>query len=575
MIGNNMQQSELESQILHYILTDTKYITTIFSHNNIPLEYFTNHHIRYVAESCANYNEEFSKVLSRDEFENILKNELNNKKIKEPVYHGAMKAYREAQRRIELQDDQFDRIFRDFKSKFIETKIRKIITDNKGLLDENRPYEYMEILKNSFSKYENQKEVVDGVAVLDAFRDYEKQIKDLVERRENPEAFVGIKTGIESLDKCFDGFEKGTLTLIGAMVSTGKSTFALNVSHNIAKTAKKKVLIISMEMPADQWMRKYNSLDFWIPYTVFKRGDKNQLPESKFKEVIEGIEKRAAEKAEDQDYKVLFIPSGTHSWGQIEDLMEKRLPTFKPDIIFIDQLSLIRLPGKEEKRHELGNTARDIRAYAQIQGIPIVLIVQANRASITKKGGVKQIEIDIDNIEESNQVGAHCDNFIALMAHKELFKIYVKIVKQRDGAKDTIELSCRHDYCAMYDVKGRKIYSDDGETLIGELPEGMDENFDIDDDIFEEDDTGIDSIRPPQESKEESKSTKAVEDESNDFDELDDFEEDFEEEDEVQSSIDQIMEKRNKAIDDIVLGDAGSSESNNKKKKLSYPKHLG
>ena len=446
-------KSTLESQILYYILTDPKKTDVIFNDSGVKLEYFSEEGNLMVVKEALEYFGKYGKALTKEEFELIFQTKLNRKEINQPKHLAATRAYRIAkEKEDEITEDQFERILDDF---LLVTKteiVKKVIIGNDSLLKGLKTYEYMDKLSTEFDKLRASSQDLETVGVLDVFEDIETQIEDVRKRRDSPGA-LGIPTGIKVIDEMFCGFEVGSLSLIVAMVGTGKSTFVLNISRNITDLFDKKVLVISLEMPKEQWSRKYNALDCWVPYSYLQRGNKALLPEQQFEDFVKKLEERK-NKERKGEYRILEAPAGKFTFSELMKLKEKKLPTYKPDIIFIDQLSLVRLPGKfDKKSDDLGEITKEAIQYAQTNKLAIALVAQANRASVVRKGTKREIDINIENIEDSHKVGADAHNVIALMSPPGSagHRMLARVVKQRDGECGTVELTARLDYCAMID----------------------------------------------------------------------------------------------------------------------------
>ncbi len=486
-----MNREELESQIIHFCLLNQKYIGIVFCENNVNDSFFSDEGNKQLVKLIIWYYESYGKCLIKDELEVALKNKLNKKEIEEATLHATSKAFKRAKEWDEiLSETQFDRIFSDFVSVVQNVLVREILVKHKKLLDDIKTEDYISKVNNDFDKIKIGKGEIEAVSSLDIYNDIEYQIKDLEDRRNL--GLTGISTGIASVDKIFGGFEKQTLSLIVAMVATGKSTFVLNISKNMAELYDKKVMIFSLEMPDKQWARKYNSLDFWVPYEYLQRGNKELFAKSEFDSLLEKIKERKEKKREGA-YKIIDAPASRYSFKELMRLKDKKFPSFKPDIIFIDQISLIKLPNKSEKRDELGDLTKQMIAYGKENDIAMVAVAQANRASILRKNGKREIDINIENIEDSHKPGADATNIIAIMVppgHGDgniANRLMVRIVKQRDGATQTIEIQSRLDYCAMLDLETPMFNATDEESdedLRNEILLGD----------FGLDDTGINSL---------------------------------------------------------------------------------
>jgi replicative DNA helicase len=63
---------------------------------------------------------------------------------------------------------------------------------------------------------------------------------------------TGVPTGIHSLDRNTLGLQPGSLVVLAARPSVGKTAFALNIAAHAATRSNRKVAFFSLEMPSDQ-----------------------------------------------------------------------------------------------------------------------------------------------------------------------------------------------------------------------------------------------------------------------------------------------------------------------------------
>jgi len=478
-----MDRVELENQIIYFILSDPKLLESSILEKGIDVSSFSDEGNRLVSSMAFDYFERFGKCVPKEEFDILINDKLNKKKITQAQHHSSIKAFKRALNLDgEITPVQFDRIAYDLVSVVKNTSAREIILKHSGLLNSFKTLDYIDKITGELDKLRINNGELDDIEVLDVYKDIELQIEDLKKRR-NDENARGIPTGIRTLDERFVGFEKRFLTIVAAVINTGKSTFVLNVSRNAAEFFGKKVLIMSLEMPTKQWARKYNALDCWVPYSYLQRGNKTLLPDDEFENFCKRLEERR-DKGRSGEYRIISAPASKYSFKELMNLKDKKLPTYKPDIIFIDQLSLIKLPGKREKKDELGDLTKEIIAYGYIKDIAMVAVAQANRASIRRNGAKREIDINIENLEDSNKIGADAHNVLALMSPPSSggHRMLLKIVKQRDGETGTFEIASRLDYCAIIDIETEEIGNsslEDGDLVFGEE---------------EIDDTGLDAI---------------------------------------------------------------------------------
>ena len=75
-------------------------------------------------------------------------------------------------------------------------------------------------------------DTADEIAHNDTFRQNEKMLNDYISHI--GKAHKGIKTYFPKLDRFTSGLKKGTLTILAARPSVGKTTLALNIAVNCA-----------------------------------------------------------------------------------------------------------------------------------------------------------------------------------------------------------------------------------------------------------------------------------------------------------------------------------------------------
>lgn len=80
-----------------------------------------------------------------------------------------------------------------------------------------------------------------------------------IERVGEGVSFTGLETGFTLLDRYTLGLQRGDFIIIAARPSMGKTAFALNIAANICQSAKKRVLLFSLEMTSSQLLHRFLS----------------------------------------------------------------------------------------------------------------------------------------------------------------------------------------------------------------------------------------------------------------------------------------------------------------------------
>ena len=99
---------------------------------------------------------------------------------------------------------------------------------------------------------------------------YSKELSHVIKSMQGKTS-PGLLTGFESIDLLIGGFQRGNLIVIGGRTSSGKSSFAINISFNLALSGK-KILFASLEMTKSELFKKIISLDTNIPYEKLRSG---------------------------------------------------------------------------------------------------------------------------------------------------------------------------------------------------------------------------------------------------------------------------------------------------------------
>ena len=503
---------EREKEILHYILKNEEYVNNIFFDKKIDIDRIIDNNIKIIAKIAINYYKRYNSKLIEKELINIIDVKYNNKEISKEQHAAIWKTFDEVTNDYvyDLDENQYDRVLQNWIESFLAVEIEKTITKEITKIKDYKSFEVIENLINNleylkvYSKTAND----DFFDITDIIKDYDEQIQDY-ERRRN-ENLSGIPTGINDVDSrtqlnvngrgMFNGFENGTLNLIGGVTGQGKSTLAINIGKNIFEKYDKKVLSFSLEMSQSQWTRKYNSIYLRKSYGDLMTGDKEKISDEEFEKIKKRLEKREEEfKNKKGEYKVICAPSYTYSFSELMSKYQTKIKDFKPDIIFIDQLSLLH-KGKYhniDHRIALGMMTKEIRACAKKMNIPIVLIVQANRAAVKyDKTGKRYIDVNLENIEDSDKVGQDCDSFLAISRiSTDNNKMIIRIAKQREGEVGDIEIMANLEMALIFDDSNSiPTACDEDDTGLTETEVDFNDIIDDDEDNEEQNKDPLSSI---------------------------------------------------------------------------------
>lgn len=275
----------------------------------------------------------------------------------------------------------------------------------------------------------------DYVSIDDLLADAFDRIDEL---HRNKGALRGLKTGFRDLDKKTAGFQKGDLIIIGARPAMGKTTFAQNLTYNIATINKKGVLFFSMEMAAneiiDRMISDVSGVDNWKMRT-------GNLTDEEFQKIGDAMD--------EMDGLPIYIDD-TSSMTIVELRNKARRAMHDHDIgiVVVDYLQLIQGSDryKGNRVQEVTEISRGLKILARELEIPVVALAQLSR-NVTGRDDPRPV---LSDLRESGSIEQDADLVMFLHRpdyykqnddnYEETHITELLVAKHRHGAVGKIEL---------------------------------------------------------------------------------------------------------------------------------------
>ena len=197
-----------------------------------------------------------------------------------------------------------------------------------------------------------------------------KTFQHLSSIKSSSKGITGVATNFKSLDRMTSGFQPGDLIILAARPSMGKTSLALNVAVNAARSGI-GVGIFSLEMAAEQLTLRLLSTESGVDHQKIRNATLSS------QEWIE-ITHVAGELA---DMK-LFIDD-TAGINIMELRAKARQLKAKNDVkmLVVDYLQLLNSSRRHENRHqEVSEISRFLKALAKELSLPIIALSQLSRA---------------------------------------------------------------------------------------------------------------------------------------------------------------------------------------------------
>lgn len=219
--------------------------------------------------------------------------------------------------------------------------------------------------------------VEDSKQTREFFSDTKRRIEKVKDRRDHPEKYAGLKTGIPTFDEKTGGLFAGELTLIAGVTGLGKSTILKQIEFGILmNNSGKNVLHIANEEYEDQVNSKFDALFTNEDYLDFKRGNKDVITEDFIKQwelLLKGIQKRCGGRLYTRE-----VPAFSDVTVIRRVYYELKSQGINIDAIVIDHLPNMKPVQKAfGENNEKEKITEEVKELARELHVPIVIATQA------------------------------------------------------------------------------------------------------------------------------------------------------------------------------------------------------
>ena len=270
---------------------------------------------------------------------------------------------------------------------------------------------------------------------------------------------TGVRTGIVYLDKLVHGLQPGSLNILAARSSMGKTAFAINIAVNVAANEPNKaVAIFSLEQPAEQMelrilskVSKVSSDKLWTGQGM-RNDDWNKLYDA------------AARLKKSNNIYVTDIPA-----QKMPDIYSKcrKLHAEKGiSLIVVDYLGLIG-GGKGASVQEItADHSRNMKALARELNVPVLLLVQVSRKAEERPDKRPMLS----DLRDSGAIEQDAD--VVIMLYREAYydkgeikeqaretgqeKLEVNVAKNRNGMTDRFDVIFENRTLSIFNITNKE-----------------------------------------------------------------------------------------------------------------------
>lgn len=217
------------------------------------------------------------------------------------------------------------------------------------------------------------------------------------ELRNNKGALRGLKTGFRDVDKKTAGLQKGDLVIIGARPAMGKTTFAQNLTYNIASINKKGVLFFSMEMGANEIIERMLSDVSGVDNWKIRTGN---ISDEEYARIGDAM-------AELSELPIYIDDTSSMTILELRNKARRAMHDHDIGIVVVDYLQLIQGSDryKGQRVQEVTEISRGLKILARELSIPVVALAQLSR-NVTGRDNPRPV---LSDLRESGSIEQDAD----------------------------------------------------------------------------------------------------------------------------------------------------------------------
>ncbi len=213
----------------------------------------------------------------------------------------------------------------------------------------------------------------------------------------------GISTGLADIDDCLQGLGEGDFVLIASRPGMGKTSIALNMAVNAAKTSGKTVAIFSLEMSRQQLVMRMLSSESHIDNYQLNQG---RLSGEEWTQLAEAAGALSKIDVRIDDNPSMTVAEMAAQCRRLENL----------GLVVVDYLQLMQSAGSgnswanESRTQAVSEISRMMKVTAKELGVPLICMSQLSRANEARQNKRPMLS----DLRESGSIEQDADAVIGL-----------------------------------------------------------------------------------------------------------------------------------------------------------------
>ncbi len=272
------------------------------------------------------------------------------------------------------------------------------------------------------------------ISIMSEEKLFSATIEEIEKRYQTGGEIPGMRTGFTDFDRATNGLKKGELFVLGGRPSMGKTLIALNIADGLGKNGYKG-LIIELEMTAESLGMRRLAYNSNIQAQKLQTGKLTDEEFSKLAQTFNYLSSKNNIFTDCSSYQsILTIKAKAKALKQSHGL----------EFLIIDHLTLMDIPDKGNRSHEVGEVTRQLKLLAKELDINVILLCQLSR-KVEERADKRPMMSDLresGNIEQDADiiVFAYRDEYYNPETQDKDIMEWI-ISKQRNGRTGTLKFA--------------------------------------------------------------------------------------------------------------------------------------
>jgi len=269
----------------------------------------------------------------------------------------------------------------------------------------------------------------------------DRELENINKSRESHSTLTGLDTGFVRLNEMTSGLQRKDLVILAARPSMGKTSLGINICAHAALRNGKKVAVFSLEMAAEQLVRRLLSAEARVDQKRISGGYLAKADWPKLEMASQALREMNLWIDDTPGITALELSAKARRLKQEHGL----------DLVMVDYMQLMSGGGRFSSRNEeVSAISRSLKGVAKELDVPVLVLSQLSRQP-ERRGGDHRPQLS--DLRESGSIEQDADVVMFIIRpsvydrdaedprHAELI-----ISKQRNGPIGDIDLVFQHEY---------------------------------------------------------------------------------------------------------------------------------